>query len=68
MSVIRFHELLKKKVSEAIETRIDTLANGMVSGDDAATVGMNYKDQTGYLRGMRDALKLAEEVETEMNN
>ncbi len=59
MSETRFHSLLKAKMLETIDIQAQSLAMG------AAQDYPHYKDITGYIRGLRDALKLCEDVEME---
>ena len=56
----RFHALLDYKIQEEIKVQEETISSGQCQSFDA------YRDQVGYIRGLKDALKLAEEVETEM--
>lgn len=56
----RFHALLDYKIQEAIKQQESEVCGGMCQSFDA------YQAQIGYIRGLRDALRLAEEVETEI--
>ena len=58
----RFHLLLEKKIDEAIQNRTVSLASG------AAADYPHYKENVGYINGLRDALNLCDEVEQDMGN
>ena len=57
MARTNFHAVLEKRVLETIQSRIDSLANG-VAVDYA-----HYRSNVGYIEGLRDALKIADEIE-----
>jgi len=59
MAESRFHTLLKKKIENAMQTRVATLVTG-VPEDYAA-----YKFEVGYLTGLNDVLALCEETDRE---
>lgn len=58
----RFHSLLEKKIEETLQSRMASLASG------AAADYPLYKENVGYMNGLRDALKLCDEVEQDMGN
>ncbi len=55
----RFHTLLEAKVTEQMDTRMMHLSNGGASDYPA------YREAVGYVQGLRDALRLCDEVEKE---
>lgn len=59
MANSHFHRLLRAKIAEVLEARASELTAG-VCKDYAA-----YKEEAGYIRGLRDALVFSEEVERE---
>lgn len=59
MSTIHFHQLLRKKVQEAIDAECDRIVDGY---NDFYM----YREQVGYLRGMKTVLDIAEEIEKGM--
>lgn len=59
MAESRFHTLLKQKVTEHMKSRIESLIAGS-PGDYPA-----YREHVGYLRGLNDALELADEINKE---
>ena len=61
MAKTRFHGLLEEKVRK----RIDDISVEIVGGRCADYA--NYLRQVGYISGLTDALKLADEVESEEN-
>ena len=61
MSKTRFHAQLEAKINEAVENRSISIADG------AATDYPHYKENVGYIRGLRDALKFCDEIEAESN-
>lgn len=61
-----FSKSLHEKLTEAIATRSEGVASG-VPGDDAATVGMNYRYHVGHIAGLKEALSIADELDTESN-
>lgn len=61
-------QLYAPKVEELIHNREESLGKGQIAGDTADVLAMNYKRSVGYLEGLRDALKLADETDTEMQN
>lgn len=61
MSKTRFQLALESRVKEAVENRSISIANGDVT--DYA----HYREQVGYIRGLQDALKIGEEIESESN-
>ena len=56
----RFQAAFRKKVQEQIDSRSDFLTEG--SARDFA----DYKDNCGYINGLRDSLKLLDDTETEI--
>lgn len=59
MSKTRFHAQLEARIKEAVENRANSIANGDVA--DYA----QYREQVGYISGLRDALKIGEQIEAE---
>lgn len=59
MAVSLFHRQLRLKISEVLDTSLAHLASG-VCKDYAG-----YREEVGYLRGLNDALKFAEDLERE---
>lgn len=59
MSKTRFQSELEARVKEAVENRSISIANGDVT--DYA----HYREQVGYIRGLRDALKIGEDIEAD---
>jgi len=55
----RFHALLRAKVEETIEARAACIAAGQCA-DYAA-----YRENVGFIKGLMDALALADEIEKE---
>jgi len=64
----RWRQLLRPKIEAAILEKQASLAKGQVGGEDAATVGMNYKMHVGIINGLEQALKIAEDTDKEMQN
>lgn len=60
MAKTRFHSLLEHKINERVESRIESTISG--AAEDYA----RYREQVGYISGLKDALRLAEDVEREM--
>ena len=50
------YRMLKERIDEELQTRIDTLSSGSVQTLE------EYKAQTGYIKGLTDALVIAQEV------
>ena len=61
MSRTHFHAKLEARINEAVENRSISIAEG------AATDYPHYKENVGYIRGLRDALKFCDEIEAESN-
>ena len=61
MSKTRFHAQLEVRIKEAVENRTNSIAKGDVP--DYAS----YREHVGYIRGLQDALKIGEEIESESN-
>lgn len=61
MARTRFHTLLLAKIQEVIVNRTEELTSGSASSYEV------YKYNVGYLNGLRDALKLADEVNEDLN-
>ena len=61
MAETRFHSALKAKILEVLERRRTDIASG------ACTTYDHYKRETGYVDGLLDALKLAEDTEREFD-
>jgi|KBSMisStandDraft_5_1062788.scaffolds.fasta_scaffold1120098_2 hypothetical protein len=55
----RFHALLRAKIEETIEARAGSIASGQCA-DYAA-----YRENVGFIKGLMDALALADEIEKE---
>jgi len=55
----RFHSLLEVKVIEAIKARCESLGLGH------AVDCPNYMRSVGYIDGLKEALKLCDEIEEE---
>lgn len=55
----RFHAQLEAKINEAVENRSKSIASG-----DASDYP-HYKENVGYILGLRDALKLCDEIAAE---
>jgi len=62
MAKTRFHSLLEAKINEAVESRADSLISG------GAIDYPTYQFNVGYINGLRDALKLCDEIEAEFDN
>jgi hypothetical protein len=58
----RFHALLEKKIEEEIENRAASLASG------AAADYPHYRESVGYINGLRDSIKLCDDVEQDLGN
>lgn len=56
---------LFSKLEVKIEERINSVSSTLLEG--AAQDYPSYKDWTGYVRGLRDALKLLDEIEGELD-
>lgn len=54
-----FHRMLRVKLAEVLEARASELTSGLCK-DYAA-----YREEVGYIRGLKDALVYSEEVERE---
>lgn len=61
MAKTRFHSLLEGKINLEVEKRASSLLNG------EATDYARYIGSVEYIRGLRDSLKLCEEIEREMD-
>lgn len=61
MAKTRFHDLLERKIKEAVQTRSDSIARGQAADYPA------YRENVGWLQGMRDALALADDLEKELD-
>ena len=61
MSKTRFQAELETRINEAVENRTKSIAKG-----DAADYA-EYREHVGYIRGLQDALKLGEQIESESN-
>lgn len=61
MAKTRFHELLERKIKEAVETRSDSLASGHAADYPV------YRENVGYINGLKEALTLADDVERELD-
>ena len=59
MAQTRFAALLKNKIEGVVQERATQVANG------ACTDYPQYKENVGYIRGLLDAIKLADDVEIE---
>lgn len=57
----RFHVLLRRKLDDAIADRMAELASGLP--DDYA----KYCKMAGHINGLAFAIRLAEEVESDLN-
>ena len=55
----RFHTLLMGKVEETIRARSDSMAAGQ------CTDYASYRENVGYIKGLMDALGLADDIEKE---
>lgn len=62
MPKTRFHTLLEAKIEKAIDDTAASIATGSCA--DYAS----YRDQTGYIRGLNDALKLADDIAGEVDS
>ena len=62
MAKTRFHALLEAKINEAVENRSISLVSG------AATDYAHYRENVGYILGLRDALKIGDDIEAESDN
>lgn len=51
-----FHEQLAKRLQEAINTQAEALGNG------AAQDIQSYRETVGYIRGLGEAIKVADDV------
>ena len=59
MAQTRFHTLLRAKVQETIEIRVGSISAGQ------CTDYASYRENVGYIKGLMDALGLADEIEKE---
>lgn len=59
MAETRFHSLLRVKIEEAVDTRSGSMASG------ACQDYASYRESVGYIKGLVDALNLADEIEKE---
>lgn len=59
MAETRFHSLLRVKIDEAVDARSGSMASG------ACTDYPSYRESVGYIKGLIDALNLADEIEKE---
>lgn len=53
------------KLQAKIEERINTVSNTLLEG--VAQDYPSYKDWTGYVRGLRDAVRFLDEIEGELD-
>ena len=61
MARTRFHTMLDVRLREVLVDREEQLTSGGVSSYDA------YRYNVGYIRGVRDALKVADEVNEDLD-
>lgn len=59
MAKTRFQAALEARINEAVESRSISIVDG------AAVDYAHYKENVGYIRGLRDALKLCSDIEGE---
>lgn len=59
MATIQFHAHLRKRVGEIIERETDQIVGGYSAYDV-------YREQVGYLKGLKEVLAIAEEIEKGM--
>lgn len=59
MAETRFHSLLRVKIDEAVNVRSGSMASG------ACPDYPSYRENVGYIKGLIDALNLADEIEKE---
>lgn len=58
----RWHNLLRSKLDDEIEKSVGALGEGVAADYPA------YREQVGRIRGLRDALKIAGNTDTEMQS
>ncbi len=61
MPKTRFHALLEKRVLEVIQDNADSIIGGQPH--DYAT----YREAVGYVRGLRDALTLCDQINEDLD-
>jgi hypothetical protein len=61
MSETHFHRVLRARVAEVLEARARDVAAGVCKGYE------HYKEEVGYMRGLHDALKIADDIEKDMD-
>ncbi len=61
MAQSRFHNLLREKVNKTISEYTESVISGLMR-DHA-----DYRDSCGYIRGLKDALRLCEDIEQDLN-
>ena len=59
MAALRFPNLLKQRIEEAIDAHIESVMGGQAP--DYA----RYREGVGYVAGLSDAIKLLEELDRE---
>jgi len=59
MARTHFRSLLEARINEAVENRSESIASG------AATSYEHYKENVGYILGLREALKICDDIEAE---
>lgn len=59
MAKTRFHSLLEERIIKAVDSMAMSLASGEASDYPA------YRESVGYIRGLREALNLCDEIEGE---
>lgn len=57
---LRFHDLIRKRIQERVETRRDQIASGQPKAWE------QYREGVGYLRALTDVLKDAEEIRIDL--
>ena len=61
MAKTRFHAMLEARIQEVIVDRMESLSRGTAKNYD------EYKYYVGSLDGLRDVLKICDELEKEFN-
>jgi len=61
MSETHFHRMLRAKVTEVLDARRLSVAEGVCSNFD------RYMHEVGYITGLQDALKIADDLERELD-
>lgn len=59
MARTHFHNVLEKRVLEAVQSKSEGLAAGVAKSYD------HYRYEAGFIQGLHEALKIADEISKE---